>query len=79
MTIRNRTDATFRVGDMVASKSGKEYRVTDVFDDSGLAQGRGKGKGQRYGVQRIRDGKSFGPFRNFYEASGFRLVSRKEG
>jgi hypothetical protein len=68
------TDAQFRVGDTVASKSGKEYRVTDVFVDSWV-----NAKGQRYGVQRIRDGKVFGPFRNFYATSGFRLLSRKEG
>jgi hypothetical protein len=60
----------FQVGQMVLSPSNKEYRVTDVFNDNRPDPVRG----QRYGIQRIRDGKPFGPFRNFYDNSGFRIL-----
>ena len=61
----------FKVGEMVISQSGKEYRVTNVFADSKIDPARG----QRYGIERIRNGKVFGPFRNFYDNSGFRTLT----
>lgn len=63
----------FKKGQMVVNKTGKEYLVTNVFNDPHPDPVRG----QRYGIQRKRDGKSFGPFRNFYDNSGFRLVETR--
>lgn len=66
--------AKFYIGQTVYSASGKAYRIKGVYDHvlgTNEPVPPHPTKGVRYGVQGMRDGKPFGPFRNLWDTTAF--------
>ena len=69
--------ATFSEGQVVYSRTGKEYRIVAVYDHgidvggTSVPVASDAVKGVRYGVRGVKGGILFGPYRNLYDTTAF--------